>query len=419
MLLLFVFFIIVNAKAQTNYLPGFIVTLEGDSITGLVDSRGEIRNSRVCSYKTDMESEPVKYQPGEIKAYGFVDGKYYVSKDIVLNQDSTTVFLEYLINGIVDVYFYSDHVVSQYYIDKDGMKPTLLDNKDIIVDIDGKKMAKKNSRYIGVLKYVFNESPKVQKKAEGISLTHKNLIKIAKDYHGYVCEGEECIVYEKKKLKVKFNIEPIVGIDFHNLVGTTKNMKGVSYSEADVYVLPTALVNFPEEFKLKSSGFNYSFGLRGSVLIPSFNQNLALNLQVKYGIYKIYGDVELTDGKIATLLTEGKSLMNNLYFSYTFPRGMIRPVFLAGFSYSYFTSVNDLNIIKHINSTNYILFKEQDTDIIDEKYVGAVIGAGFNIPVFKKYMLSTTAQYNFMGDSDSRNSGYSYNPLSIILGFKF
>lgn len=161
----FVFFtIVVNLKAQTNYLPGFIITQKGDSLSGLIDYRGSIRNANICSYKQNEESEPIKYKPGDIKAYGFVDGKYYVSKNVAIKQDSTTVFLEYLIDGIVDVYVYHDINSRFYFVEKEGAKITMLDTEAKIVERNGVKYLKKDTRYIGVLKNTFNKSPIIQKK---------------------------------------------------------------------------------------------------------------------------------------------------------------------------------------------------------------------------------------------------------------
>jgi hypothetical protein len=400
----------ISVIAQTNYIPGYIVTLEGDSIKGMVDSRGAIRNANKCSYKKDSDSERTEYLPGEIKAYGFVDGKYYVSKVILFKQDTVTVFLEYLINGIVDVYFFRDMEDNHYYIEKEDMKLTVLDDKDKIVEIEGKKFLKKNNQYIGVLKYVFNESPEIQKKTESLSLNHNNLIKIAKDYHGYVCEGEECIVYEKKKHKVKFGIAPIIGIDFHKLKGDREAMRTIFDTESNFSILP-------EEFTLKSTNFDYSLGAIGSLTLPSLNENLALNLQVKYGKYKISGEAILASGRMETLIAEGNDLMNNLYFSYTFPKGMFRPVFLAGFSYSIFTNISEINVIEHRLSGEYVLLNEGNANVIKSSYMGLVVGAGLDIPVLKKYSILTTVQYNFMKDTGDI-SCYLYNPLSIIIGFK-
>ena len=383
----------ISVVAQTNYVSGFIVTLEGDSLSVLVDSRGAIRNAHLCAYKKDFETKRVEYLPGEIKAYGFVDGKYYVSKNVVFQNDSTTLFLEYLINGIVDVYAYRDINDDYYFIEKEGMKITMLDDKDQRVKIDGKDYMKKNNQYIGILKYTFNESPEIQKKSEKLTLNHSNLIKIAKDYHGYVCEGEECIVYEKRKSKVKFGIEALVGLDFHTL-------------------------NYEGNVK---SNIDYSFGLIGSMNLPWLNDNIGVNLLVKYGKYDVSSKVENfsspTSGTITSRYSEGNNLMNNLYFSYTFPQGMFRPVFLVGFSYSIFINPKDIEVLTHTISEEYVNFSYKTSEVMESSFMGFVVGAGLDIPVYKDYKVSAIVQYNFMKDTGVVPI-YDYNPLSIILGFK-
>lgn len=224
----------------------------------------------------------------------------------------------------------------------------------------------------------------------------------------------------EKKVNIKFSFEPIVSIDFHNLKRLNNNIDYFFDEDRSEYIIPEEFAILPDKFALKSTNFDYSIGIVGSLSLPSWNENLALNLQVKYGRYKLSGEEKLTSGKIGTFSTEGKNMMNSLYLSYTFPRGMFRPIFLAGFSYSYFTSINDLHIIEHgsvySNSNEYIMFNEYDPDVIEKNYIGIVAGAGLDIPIFKKNKISTTIQYNLMVDF---GYSYSYNPLSIIVGFKF
>jgi outer membrane protein W len=138
---------------------------------------------------------------------------------------------------------------------------------------------------------------------------------------------------------------------------------------------------------------------------------------VKYGRYKVLGEANLTSGRLETLIAEGNNLMNNLYFNYTFPKGMFRPVFLAGFSYSIFTNISEINVIDHITYNDDIILVNDYADVIQSSYMGLVIGAGLDIPVLKKHSIVTTVQYNFMKDT-GEISCYSYNPFSIIIGFK-
>ena len=400
-------------KAQKNYNPGFIITMDNDTIPGLIDSRGAMRNALTCSFKKTNEDQSTDYLPIEIQAYGFVDGKYYVSRDIYMGKDTIKVFLEYLINGIVDIYYYRDVNDDYYFIEKENINLTELDNKNKVIQIDGIDYIKSNKNYLGILKYAFNESPEIQKKTESFTLTHNNIIDIARDYHEYVCKGEECIIYEKKKNFMRFKLQPIIAVDFHSIKGYKDKMVLVYGSESNY-------TNLPEEFYMQSY-IDYSFGLIGSISLPLLNENIALSLQAKYGRYKLSGSADVEDNSLTydkfSLTTSGNMLMSNLYFSYTFPKGMIRPVFLAGFSYGYAISKNDIEMTKHFISGNYISFNTESSDVFATQYMGFVLGAGIDIPIYKKYTVSTILQYNIMQDINEF-SCYSYFPLSIIVGFK-
>ncbi|HLO90714.1 MAG TPA: hypothetical protein VK172_06055 [Lentimicrobium sp.] len=60
-----------------------------------------------------------------------------------------------------------------------------------------------------------NDAQGLEKEIQAIDKPeHKNLVKLAKDYHKKVCTLEECTVYEKSKLKVHAKIEGLSGIDY-------------------------------------------------------------------------------------------------------------------------------------------------------------------------------------------------------------
>ena len=119
--------------SQMNYKPGFIITLEGDSILGEIENRGSIKNSVICTFKQEESEKWIDYGPSEISAYGFKNGKFYVSRDIELNGDTLNVFLEYLIDGIVDAYFYRDENEDYYFVEKEGVDLILLDDNQKII----------------------------------------------------------------------------------------------------------------------------------------------------------------------------------------------------------------------------------------------------------------------------------------------
>ena len=64
-------------RAQSNFKPGYIIKNPGDTIYGQIDYRGDLIMGRTCKFKSD-DNTVVKYFPGDIIAYRFIDGKYYI-----------------------------------------------------------------------------------------------------------------------------------------------------------------------------------------------------------------------------------------------------------------------------------------------------------------------------------------------------
>lgn len=105
--------------AQSNFQQGFIITLKNDTIYGLVDSRVDQKQALLCSFKKDRKAPVEKYKPGEIYGYRFLNGKYYVSKQVKINGEDKMLFLEYVVNGIADLYFAKYKNRNSFYIQKE------------------------------------------------------------------------------------------------------------------------------------------------------------------------------------------------------------------------------------------------------------------------------------------------------------
>jgi hypothetical protein len=66
--------------SQTDFRPGYYISLKNDTVYGLIDYRGEIRDSKVCTFRKDENSEPVKFEPKDIKAYRYTEASFIFPK---------------------------------------------------------------------------------------------------------------------------------------------------------------------------------------------------------------------------------------------------------------------------------------------------------------------------------------------------
>ncbi len=199
-------------KAQTDFKPGFVVKNSGDTIFGEIDYRGDLLMGKICKFKG--ADHPVEeYSPNDVVSFRFIDSKYYISKEV----DSKKVFLQYLIKGKVNVYYLRDHKGEHYYLDKEGSELTEIPYKEGIIYINDKPYFSSTNKHLGVLSFFMQEDPDIQEKVQKVKKPqHKNLIKLAEDYHNTVCDGEKCILYEKRQFSIKVIPELLAGLIYFN-----------------------------------------------------------------------------------------------------------------------------------------------------------------------------------------------------------
>lgn len=199
---------IISIHAQTNYEEGYIITNNQDTVHGLIDYRTDYMNGKICRFKTDSLSKEQVYYPDDIAGFRYLySGKFYVSKTINIENIPRTVFLEYLIKGIINLYFYKDADFNMigYYIfeDEDGKLHNISKHADkYVTKKSGELVLKKDAKYRTDLNFVFGDIEQIASKLQNANFDHKTMIGFTKNYHKLKCTtGEECITFETKDSK--------------------------------------------------------------------------------------------------------------------------------------------------------------------------------------------------------------------------
>jgi len=199
-LLIFLLAISINGFSQYDFKKGFIV-INKDTIPGLIDHTNPNTSSNYCFFKADSNDSVIKYTPNEINAYGTNDSKLFVSKNVTIENATQKVFLEYLVDGIVDLYYCKRQNNDLYFIEKNNILYPL--SNDIVeIKENGKIMVKESHKYLGILNLVMSDAEEIKSEINSTKLSHNSLIELSKDYHDMVCIDEKCIVYYKKQKKL-------------------------------------------------------------------------------------------------------------------------------------------------------------------------------------------------------------------------
>ena len=279
---------------QGHYRPGYIITNKDETIYGLIKLKSNYQNSKSCDFKEREDQDSRIFSPDDIKMYRIENSKYYVSKEVTVDSITKKVFLEYLLDGIIDLYYQKDVVDEYYFIEKDNVLTPLTNREITFLKVgdwlhENNKIYTRNSNiYKGILGYLFQDSPSTMKKISSTHFAYAPLIDIAKDYHNSVCKEYQCIDYSRSS-KQDIYIEPYIGI--------INTWMGLKTSNDNVYNFRPSL-GVQMRFKpLKSfTAWNFLLGMSYSSnnLRGNFNNNLfyysnskIIDLYAKYSIVRI------------------------------------------------------------------------------------------------------------------------------------
>src|SRR5512133_2248137 len=234
---LFVFVAFTAVFAQKSFENGYIVTNNNDTVYGQIDIKSNTHNSKSCLFRDTRNETLQSLGPEEIKCFR-TNSKYYVSKEVKIDSVRQKVFLEYLVDGIADLYYFRDALNEFYFIEKDGVLSEL-SNQEITIHVEGdgidhndRTFVKNSNQYMGVLSYLFRDGENMAPKIARTDFQYRSLITLTKDYHEAVCKDGKCIDYTRSGLQ-KIYLE--VGIGGANTLMTLKTSKDHQSSFTPVF----------------------------------------------------------------------------------------------------------------------------------------------------------------------------------------
>ena len=295
---------------QSNYLKGYIITNSNDTIYGEISLRTDKINGSECRFRTSAEESPKVYYPGSILAYRYTPGKFYVSRTVEIGNAPETVFLEYLIEGGLNLFYYRSSLYTYYFLEGADKKLVAMDNKRVERWLDSPTGMKKyegiNQNYKGLTATMMRDWTLAQERVVNLKLDHKDMVKIVVDYNDAVCTEDSCVVYWSN------NPTPLK----------------VSYA-----LFAGNISGFPI-YNSKSNGDGYQAGVQFLFNSPRFSKSLNLLAELNYThitsdrLYGAYQDK-------GTFKTSSHGLDVRIMGRYSFGSARVRPFAEAGFLFTF------------------------------------------------------------------------------------
>lgn len=370
--------------SQSNFQPGYVITNEYDTIRGLIDFKTDQTNSTVCKFKKSLEDNETIYKPGTIAGYRFInERKYYVSRTVVVDSLQKTVFLEFLVNGLLNLYFLPGSDAGTYFIENQDGKMTSITKKPDEQINNG--FVKSDNKYKGILSYTLKDDLDLALKTNKVEFNRGSLIECIKTYHDDMCkDGKECIIFENdyKKSFVEFAFDVHSGFEFNNI-----KFKGYNY--------PSML------------SFSPLFGIGCNTTFPRVNKNFHLVFDAS--ISKIAGAFDFINEYDNAYFVYNFSGIKSTYsggIEYSFLSKTVRPVVFGSFIYSAYYNLKS-NI--RINSTDYT-----NNLLIYKTAPGVKTGAGIDINTTKKQFATVRISYSNSPTSHDLNETFQ-----LQIGYRF
>ena len=360
-----------NVYSQVTYKPGYVVTLNNDTLHGKVAHKRDKLLCQVCNFKSNTK-ENKEYKPGEIKGYGFNDYRYFESTII----DKKAIFVEKLINGALDIYYCQDGTGEQYYYKKEKgtLKSLRYFKKTLYISENTGRVIEESERDIRFEDYsswnsgrrkvvlkledykleldsVLSDEPEIKPEINKLKRpSHKGLIKVAQKYHILKHNNENYTVHCKNTHKCEYEIT----------LGRTQ-------------------INYED---ISPDNYYSSYSLKGNFLLSGTNFYLGLGLQYvhvpndKVTLNSSYSSLYLLDEQEYSFFKLPVSI------GYRFSGQIIRPYMSVG-----------INVVG--------VQKKQDDEGLNfdgDPFLPAC-NVGLAIKVYKGIQLV----YNFQGELDDIN----------------
>lgn len=220
---------IIPVLAQENYVSGYVLKLNGDTLKGLVDYRNWAKNPNVIRFKSGAANDIREFKPLDIVGFGAKDEIYksavvkvdesskngIISDSPIFTFRTDTVFLQTFYQGTKSLYFYKDrNDQDNFYLYNNPGYELLEYKKYIKKGADGHEFLKENKRYVGQLLVYLQDCQGIDLKLNKIAYTEKSLQSL---FEYYYSQKKTETVVKRTNEKFKFEFGIVAGVSMIDL----------------------------------------------------------------------------------------------------------------------------------------------------------------------------------------------------------
>ena len=274
-----VFLFTIETSAQNNFEPGYYITNDGDSITGLIRVSKYTNKTQIIEFLKNENSIQHALNPTEIKIVCITDVRRFTSeyypgqgKDPMEEK----LFFEEIVQGVISLYYFPDIDNKNHIFIKKNDELIHISNNSVEIQPDLHKYEIDNI-FRRSLIYYLNDCDKIQPAIQSTTYTVKSMARLMKKYHE--CLGLDYNIESEKDIKDKISFG----------ISTFVNQSNLSYS------YPTQVDGSHVDITMNSNLY-FSFGMFLKMSSNKVSPRIAVSLEPS--MYQlVYTDEENSENK--------------------------------------------------------------------------------------------------------------------------
>ncbi|MCX2740416.1 PorT family protein [Pontibacter anaerobius] len=397
-----------SIQAQSDFKPGFVVLISGDTLSGWVDYRSNMLSTKVCKFKSAEAAAVVSYSPQDVMAYGFPNDRYYASKYV--QEDSATVFMEELVRSKINLYTLN----GAFYVEKEGLGiEELVHEFREYYSEDGVLHRTRANKHIATLNKYMNDCIPMIEKIERVSLTQSSLIRLIKEYNE-CSPGAPVVVFKESKPWFAAELGVAVGVSHTSLSFSAKDESYLHLEHSDF-----GATTYPVG------------GLLLNLRSPRVSEYTSLQLETHYfktgfedqNSYDWFGTLYENEMEISM-----SAVKLNLAVRHEFNSKTLQPYANAGIALNFFQDreIKHMQYVRRTAESTPEVRNKDDKEFITNRQTGIIAGAGF-LYNLRKSKMSAEIRYEYGLDVhnfervNSLNSSLTSTTgtVSFITGYYF
>ena len=402
------------SKAQQNFVEGYVVTTQNDTLRGFLKEAVHT-HSEVIFKRNNGDQNSTIYKADELKvAYFKTSDEYYYSKTVNINikpftdgkldLDVTpkfvekTVFLALLTKGKMNLYRLQGWDENYHFFiesPEEKIKELLIIKYTITIGQEGGKVATVEE-YKNQLNLMFYDCPTVT--ADKTEYSQVALKKLIERYNNR-CGGAIPSNYSQKHVGSKISFNFLAGVSFKQMDYSGNDANAGFYQFA-------AMSSF-------SDAVHPIFGLGIEIKSKRVTNPISAGLDIYFRQNSHNTSSEILGNRVVASISD-KVIDFNPYLKYTFINSAIKPFIRIGGNLGYYLDAkNSLNITRIDFNTNLydgVLITRNQKKV--ER--GFLVGTGINVKKVKVELFYTSGSRLFDNESSIK-----LNSVSLALGYIF